>query len=99
MRRRRLFVALLALLVPASALPPLAGIAQAADPGTGVTFTIDPVGTSTVTGLAVLTPRDGDTAANVLAVGAPAGAMAVIHAGTCAAIDPTPIGPNPRGPP
>jgi hypothetical protein len=40
----------------------------------------------------VLTPRDADTAANVLTVGAPAGAIAVIHAGTCAAIDPTPVG-------
>lgn len=88
---RRLLVAILALLVPASALAPGA-LAQTADGRPGVTLTLDPVGSSTVTGLAVLTPRDGDTAANLLAVGAPAGAMAVIHGGTCTAIDPTPTG-------
>lgn len=90
MRRRRLLAALFTLLMPASALIPFA--TRAADAGSGVTLTLDPVGTSTVTGLAVLTPRDGDTAANVLGVGAPAGAMAVIHAGSCTAIDPTPTG-------
>jgi hypothetical protein len=54
--------------------------------------TLSPVGDGTVTGLAVLTPRDADTAANVVAIGAPAGAMAVVHAGTCESIDPTPTG-------
>ncbi len=92
MRHRRLLAALLPALLIGGALPPGIALAQPAEDLEGVTLTLDPVGEEAVSGLAVLAPRGGDTAANVLAVGAPAGAMAVIHAGTCAAIDPTPVG-------
>jgi hypothetical protein len=91
-RRRRLLAALLPALVIGSSLSPGLTMAQGTDDLDAVTLALDPVGEGIVTGLAVLSPRDGDTAANVLAVGAPAGAVAVIHAGTCAAIDPTPVG-------
>jgi hypothetical protein len=73
-------------------LAPTFAVAQSPAPPSGATLTIEPVGASAVTGLAVLTPRDADTTANVLTVGAPAGAIAVIHAGTCEAIDPLPVG-------
>jgi hypothetical protein len=90
--RRRSPVALFALLAAATMVaPPTLSVAQS-DPQTAATLTLDPVDGGTVTGLAVLTARDADTAANVLAVGAPAGAIAVIHGGTCAAIDPAPVG-------
>ncbi len=57
-----------------------------------VTVTIVAVGDTGLSGLAILTSDDAGTAANVLAVGAPAGTTAVVHAGTCAAIDPAPVG-------
>lgn len=91
--RPRLLAALLSVPLVFGALVP--GLAMAQSPGpaaAGATLALEPVGATTVTGLAVLTPRDADTAANVLTVGAPAGAIAVIHAGTCAAIDPLPVG-------
>jgi hypothetical protein len=90
--RRRLLAALSIAPLVLGALAPGLSLAQSPAPATGATLTIEPVGTSIVTGLAVLTPRDADTAANVLTVGAPAGAIAVIHAGSCAAIDPLPVG-------
>jgi hypothetical protein len=89
--RRRLPVALAACLALATALPATLATAQGSGSATAA-VTLSPVGDSTVSGLAVLTPRDADTAANVVALGAPAGAMAVVHAGTCTAIDPTPVG-------
>ena len=79
------------MLVAATA-PQSAAFAQAGADLPGTTLTIDAVGPKGLAGLAVLTPRDGGTAANVLAVGAPAGTTAVIHGGTCAAIDPAPVG-------
>ena len=91
MRRRRLLAALLSALVSGSVLP-AAIAAQSSGEPQGVTLELAPVGDTTVTGLAVLTPRDADTAANVLALGAPAGAIAIIHGGTCEAIDPAPVG-------
>ena len=91
MRRRLLAVLSVAALV-AGVLAPTLAMAQSPAPAAGATLALEPVGTSTVTGLAVLTSRDADTAANVLTVGAPAGAIAVIHRGTCTAIDPIPVG-------
>jgi hypothetical protein len=91
-RRRRLPAALLSLVLATLVVPPGLASAQGDQAPAGVTLTLEPVGDGTVTGLAVLTPRDADTAANVLAVGAPAGTIAVIHAGTCAAVDPAPVG-------
>lgn len=91
--RNRLLAALPVAALVLGALAP--GLAMAQSPGpaaAGATLALEPVGAATVTGLAVLTPRDADTAANVLTVGAPTGAIAVIHAGTCAAIDPLPVG-------
>jgi hypothetical protein len=90
-RRRLLAVLSIAPLV-LGILAPTFAVAQSPAPPSGATLTIEPVGASAVTGLAVLTPRDADTTANVLTVGAPAGAIAVIHAGTCEAIDPLPVG-------
>src|SRR5664279_4428953 len=74
LRPARFPTAVLALLVAAATLPPLATLAQSSAGLPATTLTIDAVG------------------ANVLAVGAPAGTTAVIHAGTCAAIDSTPVG-------
>lgn len=91
MHRRRLCAALLSVLVIGGSVPGVAA-AQTTDGRPAATLTLDPVGDGTVTGLAILAPRDADTTVNVLAVGAPAGSMAVIHGGTCAAIDPTPVG-------
>jgi hypothetical protein len=90
-RRRLLAVLSLAPLV-LGALAPALAVAQSPAPAAGATLALEPIGTSTVTGLAVLTPRDADTAANLLTVGAPSGAIAVIHAGGCASIDPVPVG-------
>jgi hypothetical protein len=45
-----------------------------------------------VDGLAVLSASEAGTAVQVLAVGAPAGLTAAIHAGDCAAVDPAPVG-------
>ncbi|MCC6383470.1 MAG: hypothetical protein IT304_13265 [Dehalococcoidia bacterium] len=92
MHRRRLCAALLSVLVIGGSVPPGVASAQATEDPRVATFTLDPVGDGTVTGLAILAPRDADTTVNVLAVGAPAGSIAVIHGGTCAAIDPTPVG-------
>lgn len=87
---RRLPVTLAACLALTAIGSPGGSLAQDA-PATAA-VTLAPVGGSGVTGLAVLTPRDGDTSANIVVVGAAAGAMAVIHAGTCGAIDPAPVG-------
>ncbi len=92
MHRRRLCAALLSVLVMGGSVPAGLASAQATDDRHAATFTLEPVGGGTVTGLAILAARDGDTTANVLAIGAPAGSIAVIHGGTCAAIDPTPVG-------
>src|SRR5664279_2540141 len=92
LRPARFPTAVLALLVAAATLPPLATLAQSSAGLPATTLTIDAVGANGLSGLAILTPRDTGTAANVLAVGAPAGTTAVIHAGTCAAIDSTPVG-------
>lgn len=92
MRHRRLLAALLPVFLVGGSLPPALATAQSGGGLDLVTLELAPVGDATVTGLAVLTRRDADTAANVLAIGAPAGAMAVIHAGTCDAIDPLPVG-------
>ena len=92
LRPARFPSAVLALFVAAATLPPLATLAQSSADLPATTLTIDAVGANGLSGLAVLTPRDTGTAANVLAVGAPAGTTAVIHAGTCAAIDVTPVG-------
>ncbi len=67
-------------------------VATVAQDGAPTTVTIAPVGDQGIGGLAILSPRDVGTAANVLAVGAPAGTTVVIHAGTCDAIDPAPVG-------
>ncbi|MEZ4595489.1 MAG: hypothetical protein R3C32_00930 [Chloroflexota bacterium] len=88
--RRRLPVVLAACLALATVAPP--GPVAAQDGSDVAVVTLSPVGDATVSGLAVLTPGDAGTAANVVAVGAPTGAMAVIHAGSCVAIDPTPVG-------
>jgi hypothetical protein len=92
LRAARFPSVVLVLLVAATAVSPFATLAQSGADLPGTTLTIDAVGSDGLAGLAVLTPRDSGTAANVLAVGAPAGTTAVIHAGTCAAIDPTPVG-------
>ena len=83
-------VVLSVILAASASLSP--ALAQSGTDLPGVTLTIDALGATGIAGLAVLMPRDSGTAANVLAVGAPAGTTAVIHAGTCAAIDPTPVG-------
>ena len=85
-------VLLAALIVLSGGAIPLVGSAQSDAEQPGTTLTIDAVGTAGVSGLAILTARDGGTAANVLAVGAPKGTTVIVHAGTCAAIDPAPVG-------
>jgi hypothetical protein len=64
---------------PGSALGPI-GLTLEAENGSGVS------------GLATLAEAKdgGQTVVNVLVVGAPAGAVAIVHAGTCENLDPTP---------
>ncbi len=82
----------MAVLLGAVAALPMAAAAQSVAELPGITLTIDPVGEAGISGLAILSPRQDGTAANVLAVGAPKGTTAVIHAGACDAIDPAPVG-------
>lgn len=66
--------------------PPVA--AQGVPDGT-IQFPIAPVGSGGVKGVALLGPgEDGGTAVQVLVTEAPQGTVAVIHPGTCDAIDP-----------
>ncbi len=62
--------------------------------GTGgaetVTFQLDEVDGSGVTGLASIDAADGKSDVSLLVVGAPDGAIALIHKGTCADLDPKP---------
>jgi hypothetical protein len=51
---------------------------------------LQPVASPTTSGLATLTSAGTGTAVQLLVVGAPAGAIATIQSGTCAALDPTP---------
>lgn len=53
---------------------------------------IEPVGADGVRGMALLSPMaTGGTSVQLLVVGAPTDTFAVIHGGTCDAIDPTPV--------
>jgi hypothetical protein len=77
--------------VPASpaAASPAATSASALGP---IGLTLNEENGSGVSGLATLaeTKDGGQTVVNVLIVGAPAGTVAIIHAGTCNNLDPTP---------
>jgi hypothetical protein len=55
-------------------------------------LTLNAANGSGVTGLATLSEakEGGQTVVQVLVVGAPAGSVAIVHAGTCANLDPTP---------
>jgi hypothetical protein len=57
-----------------------------------VGLTLEERGGSGVSGLATLaeSPKEAQTEVKVLVVGAPAGAVAIIHAGTCDNLDPAP---------
>jgi hypothetical protein len=90
--RRALTVTLAVAGVLASLLSLGFEAAQASDPAPVTRVTIDAVGSSGVSGLAILSATDAGTAVQVLAVGAPPDATAIIHAGSCAAIDPAPVG-------
>ncbi len=77
-----------AVLIAGSAVAPAA--AQA--PAKSLQVQIEAVGPTGVAGLALITPAaSGGTDIQVLTAGAPAQTFAVIHPGTCAVIDPTPV--------
>jgi hypothetical protein len=63
LRRRRLPAALLCHVLGTLLVPPALASAQCDQAPAGVTLGLEPVGDGTVTGLAVFTPRDADTAA------------------------------------
>lgn len=89
-RSWRLAASLLSVMVvPVAALPALPASAQA--PATAQVV-IDAVGTDGIDGLAILGPAaDGGTDVQILVSQAPADTFAVVHAGTCDAIDATPV--------
>jgi hypothetical protein len=87
-RWSRSLAAALVSLLPLTGALSTSVIAQAS----GVTVTIDPVGGDGVAGLAILsTAGDGGTNVQILVADAPKDTLAVIHGGTCAAIDPSPV--------
>lgn len=64
--------------------------AAAQEPPTAV-VTMEAMGTDGIAGLALLMPVSGGTSVQIVVAGAPAGTLAVVHRGTCEAIDPAPV--------
>jgi hypothetical protein len=88
-RSRRLAVSLLSCLIVAGASIAPVGAQGSAAP---TPVTIDAVGPDGISGLALLMPaQNGSTNIQILVAGASSGTFAVIHGGTCAAIDPAPV--------
>lgn len=84
--------------VPASLLSMALAIGTLAAPPTSAqdpvmaSVLIEPVGTDGIGGLALLSPAaNGGTDVQILVAGAPTQTFAVVHAGTCDAVDPTPV--------
>ena len=93
-RRHRLLVAGMATLLWAATGTGFAAVAQAADAAAGETIQvqIEPADPSGPSGLAIMAAVEGGTAVQVLVPGAPEGTTAVIHPGSCDAVDPTLVG-------
>ena len=93
-RRHRLIVAGMATLLWAATGTGFAAVAQAADAAAGETIQvqIEPADPSGPSGLAIMAAVEGGTAVQVLVPGAPEGTTAVIHPGSCDAVDPTLVG-------
>jgi hypothetical protein len=91
MSRRRSWRVVASLLAGACVLA-ASGVspAYAQDPA-AAQVVIEPVGTEGVSGLAIMSPAASGTSIQILVSGAPAETFAVIHAGTCDAIDPLPV--------
>jgi hypothetical protein len=53
--------------------------------------TIAPVGAGGISGLALMSPAAGGTSIQIIVAEAPSETFAVVHGGTCEAIDPTPV--------
>jgi hypothetical protein len=83
-KRRATLAALIAALVTCLVAAP--GAAQT------VQVEVAAVGSSGVSALAILGPAPSGTAVQILAVGAAPGTIAIVHAGTCDAIDPIAVG-------
>jgi hypothetical protein len=93
-RRQRLSVAAIATLLSAATGTWLGAVVHAADVSSAesIQVQIEPGDPSGPSGLAILAADDAGTAVQVLVPGAPEGTTAVIHPGTCDAVDPTLVG-------
>lgn len=80
-------------LAPAALIAGLAGLLLAGSTAAqSVQVVIAPLGPSGVSALAVLGPVPEGTAVQLMATEAPTGTVAVVHAGTCDAVDPAAVG-------